>query len=100
MWLKCLSCKSILFSIRDDCGFAFVSDFLRAFVSFGFRLLVGSLAFVNTPTMRVLVLLLASWEAFDLKMMFSIAATIWTVGMVLGAGAIFRPLLSNDYWAG
>ena len=77
-----------------------VSDYLRAFISFSFRLLVGSLAFANTPIIRVLVLFLASWEAFDLKMMFSNAATIWAVGMVLGAVAIFRPLLSNDSWVG
>ena len=54
-----------------------MSDFicLRAFVSSGFKLLAGGLAFANTPTMRVLALFLASWGACDLKMVFSTAAT-------------------------
>ena len=79
-----------------------VSDFicLRVFVSSGFKLLAGGLAFANTPTIRVLALFLASWGARDLKMVFSTAATNWAVGTLLGAGAKFRPLLSTDSWAG
>ncbi len=79
-----------------------VSDFicLRAFISSGFKLLAGGLAFANTPTMGVLALFLATWGAHDLKMVFSTAAINWAVGMLLGAGAKFRPLLSTDSWAG
>ena len=33
-------------------------------------------------------------------MVFSTAATNWAVGMLLGAGAKFKPLLNTDSWAG
>lgn len=38
---------------------------------------------------------MAYWEACDLKVLVPIAATIWAAGIVLGAGAKFRPLQSR-----